>query len=169
MSHPLGHFFVINEAVYPIYTAPMYTDDLTIEQSWECLCGSLLNDAYGKQFDDLMGFIPRGSVLADSTVRGMNLSSYVLKQVQDLFRLSESITILEGQEPQGIPTEDQRLRLRSLYIPSNYLYTLPWHTLQTLKVGTTKESKKVMVHTWMSRAALTRKRLGALASMPQLQ
>jgi hypothetical protein len=147
----------------------MYTDDLTIEQAWECLCDSLLNDAYSKKFNDLMGFIPRGTVCDGGRVVCSGMSGYVMKVVTDLFSLPDMITIEEGHEGRSAPTEDQKVRLRSLYMPTSYLHTLPWHVQQMLAAGTTSESKKIKAHMWQSRGALARKRLGALSSLPQLQ
>lgn len=164
-----GYFFVINEAVYPIYTAPRYTDNLTIEESWFHLCNSLLNGAYGRTFNDLLEFIPRGTVHDDGTVECTNISDYTLRIVKDLFRLPESFPIKEGNKCQSSPSENQATKLRNLYLPINYLYTLPWHALQSLASAATPEGKEVLNHMWRSRGVLVRKRLGALKSLPQLQ
>lgn len=168
-TNSAGYFFVINEVVYPVYTTPSYTDDLTIEESWSCLCDSLLNPAYGKVFNDLLDFIPRGAVTSEGEVVCSDLSTYLLTQVKDLFHLADEFVIQPGYPATTSPEPEQSLRLRHLYLPTNYLYTLPWHVLQVLSSSATNESKKVQAHMWTSRMGMVRKRLGAFASMPQLQ
>jgi hypothetical protein len=147
----------------------MYTDDLTIEEAWSHLCDSLLNGAYSRSFNDLLTFIPRGTILEDGTTVCSDISSYTLRIVKDLFKLPDEFKIQDGNFAVGAPVPEQSERLRCLYMPTNYPYTLPWHVLQTLSTSSNNEGKKVMTHMWKSRMAPVRKRLGALESLPQLQ
>jgi hypothetical protein len=147
----------------------MYTDDLSIEDAWVYLCESLLNDTYGRNFNKVMTFIPRGTVSPNGDVLCTGMSNYVLRQVRDHFRLPDSFQVVEGHGNVACPTEEQKGLLRCLYLPTSYLHTLPWHVLQMMAANTTKEGKKASAHMWQSRGALTKKRLGALASLPQLQ
>lgn len=164
-----GYFFVINEALHPVYFNEHFQPEHTIELAWDLLCDTWLNNVYKIKLNKLMTFIVRGQVKNGVVLWGHNCD-YYKSLIESMFKFQEAPEYLidPSFKLNTIVPADAKKNLKRLYSMIDYFELLPWQVQFYLSRQSAPMEATLANRQIFAKSAATLKARKRLGSMPSL-